>query len=63
MRITFNERPVGDDLTDFFRRCDCVVEQVASMVLRSTLACRCLPMPRGSRSRACYASGASCTPR
>jgi hypothetical protein len=28
MRITFNERPVGHDLIEFFRRCDCVVEQV-----------------------------------
>ena len=28
MRITFNGRPVGDELTAFFRRCDCVVEQV-----------------------------------
>jgi hypothetical protein len=41
VRITFNERPVGDDLTEFFRRSDCVVEQVGKHVLEVN---PCLPL-------------------
>jgi hypothetical protein len=33
MRITFSERPVGDDLAEFFRRSDCAVEHVGQHAL------------------------------
>ena len=33
MRITFSERPVGDDLAEFCRRSDCAVEHVGQHAL------------------------------
>ena len=36
MRITFSERQVGDDLTEFFSRSDCAVERVGQHALEVT---------------------------
>lgn len=41
MEITFTERRVRDELTEFFRRSDCVVEQVGKHVLEVN---PCLPL-------------------
>jgi hypothetical protein len=33
MRVRFSERQVGDDLTEFLRRSDCLVERIGARVL------------------------------
>ena len=33
MRITFDERAAGDELSDYFLRCDCSVERVGGREL------------------------------